>query len=231
MLARLAIPATLLAFAIAGPVASPATAQVMPREPDAVSLQLNAEEWVETETATVRATVEAAFQGGQSGAVREQVLAALAKTAPEGKWHLTSFDQLADPSGLERWRVVGEARLGEKQLGGIRQRADQASKPGLKVVIASVDFTPTLAEREAVAAKLREKLYADVKAELARLNAVFPDRKYRVRNLSIGTGAVEMQPRFKTMQAPAAASMSVAQDAVSVSQKLVINGSAVLATD
>lgn len=228
MIGRLATPAVLLACLVAGSV----NAQVLPREPDSVTLQLSAEEWVETETATVRATVEAAFQGGQSGAVRDQVLAALARTAPEGKWHLTSFDQLADPSGLERWRVVGQARLGEKQLGGIRQRADQASKPGLKVAIASVDFTPTLAEREAVAAKLREKIYADVKAELARLNGVYPDRKYRVRNLSINPGPPIEMPRFRaTAQAPAAAGMAVAQDAVSVSQKIVVNASAVLATD
>ena len=227
MIKHLAVPATLLAVLLAAPV----QAQVLPREPDSVTLQLNAEQWVETETATVRATVEAAFHGGQSGAVRDQVLAALAKTAPDAKWHLTSFDQLADPSGLERWCVVGEARLGEKQLAGLRQRAEQSSRPGLKVAIASVDFTPTLDEREAIAAKLREKLYADVKAELTRLNATYPDRKYRVRNLSINTGSEMVpQPRFKAVQA-AAPAMAVAQDAVSVSQKMVLNGSAVLATD
>ncbi len=56
MFRRLAVPAALLAFIAAGSAAAP----MLPRE---------------TETATVRATVEAPFQGGQSGAVRDQVLA------------------------------------------------------------------------------------------------------------------------------------------------------------
>lgn len=205
---------------------------MMPPEPDQVVLELNAEEWAETETATVRIGVDAAFQGGQTATVRDEVLKALAKTSPDTKWHLTRFDQVADPSGLERWRVSAEARMGETKLAGLRQRAEQASRPGLKVNVAGIDFTPTLAEREAQYGKLRTRIYEQVKEEIANLNRLYPERKYRVRRLDIGNGTAE--PRFRqdmNMARAAAAPPAPAQESMSVSEKLRVRASVVLATE
>jgi hypothetical protein len=222
------LPALVAALCLA---AGTAFAQVQPpREPDQVVLELNAEAWAETETATVRAQVEAAFPGAQSQSVRDQVLAALAKTAPDAKWFLTRFDQVNDGAGLERWRVSAETRLPEAKLAGIRTRADQASKPGLKLAIAQIDFTPTLPEREATLSKLREQLYAEVKAELARLNGLYADRKYRVRTIDFSNGAGPVQP-MQRMTMAASAPMDKAQEAISVSQKLFVRAGVVLAAE
>jgi hypothetical protein len=222
------IPAILLAATLS----IPAWAQMMPPEPDQVVLELNAEEWAETETATVRIGVDAAFQGTQNAAVRDEVLKALARTSPETKWYLTRFDQVADPSGLERWRVAAEARMGEAKLAGLRQRAEQASRPGLKVNVVAIDFTPTLAEREAQYGKLRARIYEQVKEEVASLNKLYPDRKYRVRRIDVGNGTA--QPMFRAQEtlsrAPAPAAAQAA-DAMSVSEKLRVRASVILATE
>ena len=50
----------------------------------------------------------------------------------------------------------------------------------MKINIATINFTPTLAEVEATRAKLRQELYASAQAELKRVNAAFPDRPYRI---------------------------------------------------
>lgn len=203
----------------------------MPPEPDQVVLELNTEEWAETETATVRIGIDAAFQGNQTGTVRDEVLKALAKTSPETKWHLTRFDQVADSSGLERWRVSAEARMGEAKLGGLRQRAEQASRPGLKVSVAAIDFTPTLAEREAQYGKLRIRIYEQVKDEVANLNKLYPDRKYRVRRLEIGNGTAQPMFRAQETNMARASQAPMAGDAMSVSEKLRVRASVVLAAE
>lgn len=204
---------------------------MMPREPDHVTLDLSAEAWAETQTATVRAGIEAAFQGAQQQGVREQVLAALAKTAPDAKWFLTRFDQVSDGAGLERWRIAAEARLPEARLAGLRERAEQSSKPGLKLTITQIDFTPTLPEREATIAGLREQIYKDIRAELARLNALYPERKYRVRGIDFSSGAGPVQPMPRMAMASAPMEAKQAADAVAVSQKLFVRAGVTLAAE
>lgn len=205
---------------------------MMPREPDHVTLELSAEAWAETQTATVSAGIEAAFQGAQQQGVREQVLAALAKTAPDAKWFLTRFDQVSDGAGLERWRIAAEARLPEAKLAGLRERAEQSSKPGLKLTITQIDFTPTLPEREATVAGLREQIYKDIRAELARLNVLYPERKYRVRGIDFSSGAGPVQPMPRmAMAASAPMEAKQAADSVAVSQKLFVRAGVTLAAE
>lgn len=211
-------------------LASPAPAQERPepRRPDQVVLELQAEAWSETETATVHAAIEAAFTGRQTATVREQVLSALAKVVPDAKWHLTAFDQVKDPAGLERWRITAETRLGEGQLGGIRDRADGASRPGLKVAINHIDFTPTLAERESTLSGLRQQIYRDAKAELERLKTVYPDRKFRLRSIDF----LHERPVYRAEMARQAATGVAAMPAsapMNVAQKLVVRATVVLA--
>lgn len=204
----------------------------IPRD-DQVVLELRAESWVETQTALVRASVDAAFGAGQGGDIRAQVLDALKKTSPEADWHLTAVDQIPDPAGLERWRVTAEARLKDGALSGIRDRAQGASRSGLKVQIDQVEYTPTVAEREATLAKLREQIYRDAKAELGRLNGLYDDAKWRPQRIDFlppGSVAENYAPRAaKTMQmaAPAMAA-DIGGGVMEVAQKLTLRAVVVL---
>lgn len=205
----------------------------IPRD-DQVILELKAESWVETQTALVRASVDAAFGAGQGGDIRAQVLEALKKTSPEAEWHLTAVDQIPDPAGLERWRVAAETRLKDGALAGIRDRAQSASRSGLKVQIDQVEYTPTVAEREATLARLREQIYRDAKAELGRLNGLYDDAKWRPQRIDFlppGTVIETYAPRAaKTMQmgAPAMAS-DIGGGAMEVGQKLTLRAVVILA--
>ncbi len=204
----------------------------IPRD-DQVILELKAESWVETQTALVRASVDAAFSGGQGGDIRAQVLEALKKTAPDADWHLTAVDQIPDPAGLERWRVAAETRLKDGALAGIRDRAQAASRAGLKVQIEQVEYTPTVAEREATLSKLREQIYRDAKAELGRLNGLYDDAKWRPQRIDFlpaGSVAQTYAPRAaKAMMEAVPPSPDIGGGVMEVAQKLTLRAVVVLA--
>ncbi|MEC4594954.1 MULTISPECIES: hypothetical protein [Nitrospirillum] len=175
--ASLIATASLVALPLA---AAPATAQIMAAQPvqDQVTLTLTAEDWVKTDTARVSLTVDAG--GGNAGSARADVLKAAQAVSDKGEWRVVSFDRQQDAAGLDHWRAALEARLPEAQLGGLADRARQASRAGLQIRVEGVDFTPTLAEQEAVRTRLRETLYRRVTEEMKGLNAAFPGRDFRV---------------------------------------------------
>lgn len=223
------------AFAAALLLAGAAHAQTPPPEPDQIHLTLSVEDWVETETAKVTARVDAAMRGAEAGAARTEALNALNKSAKDAVWRITDFSRSQDASGLERFSITAEARLPEAQLGGLAERADDASRPGLKARILTVDFTPTRAEREAKLAELRKALYAKIKAEVEAANAVYDDRAYRVRLINLANGGQPLpvpQPRMARMDmAEAAPQAAFVGGGASVSQKLVLAASVVLAAE
>jgi hypothetical protein len=160
---------------------------------------------VQTQTARTEMAVDASLPGSDAGKVRSDILAAVKLLAQGADWRFTAFDRNQDASGLEHWHAVIEARLPETQLGGLSDRAKQASKPGLQIQVQNVDFSPTLAEIEAAKAKLRTDMYKKVNEALAQLNQSEPDRKYRIMRIDFnGPIATQPVPRMmKTMAAPA----------------------------
>ncbi|WP_044564297.1 hypothetical protein [Azospirillum sp. B4] len=180
-------------------VASPAAAQMMAAPPvqDQVTLTLSAEDWVKTDTARVTLTVDAG--GGNAGSARADVLKAAAAVSDKGEWRVVAFDRQQDAAGLDRWRAELEARLPEAQLGGLADRARQASRAGLQIRVEGVDFHPTLAEEEAARTRLREALYRRVTEELKGLNAAFPGRDFRVGRVDFSAPVLAGVPRPRMM--------------------------------
>lgn len=225
-----AVLAVLLAVAVAAPAVADGRHQ---RPSDRVVLTLTAEEWVETETAQVRVAVDSAMSEDEAALARSRVMETLARLAADVDWHVTGFNRSRDATGLERWHLEAEARVPEPGLDGLYGRAKEASRPGEQVTVLAIDFTPTLADREKVIAGLRSEIYAQAKAELGRLNAVYPDRDYRVKMIDF-TG-VEHPPRpyrreAMMMEAPAAEMAATAAPApIGVAQRVQLRATVVLA--
>jgi hypothetical protein len=208
-----------------------AQAADMPR--DEIVLQLAAEDWVETKTARVVAAADVAIAGENRASVRDRMLDALKKLSPDADWRLSQFARSQDSAGLERWRVTAEARLPEKALGGLDDRAKSLSQPGLQLRISTTQFTPTLDEREATLAKLRATLYAQAKAEAEQAAKTWPDRAYRVARVDFQQQAVPMY-RMQAQEAMASAPMAANADQfaggdVAVAQKLTLQATVTLA--
>ncbi|MDE1149264.1 MAG: hypothetical protein PW843_22110 [Azospirillaceae bacterium] len=221
---RSLLAASLFVMTAAAPlVSAPAAfAQVMAAQPaqDQVTLSLTAEDWVKTDTARVTLTVDAG--GGNAGSARGDVLKAAQAVSDKGDWRVVSFDRQQDAAGLDRWRAELEARLPEAQLGGLAERARQASRAGLQIRVEGIDFTPTLAENEAARTRLRETLYRRVTEEMKALNAAFPGRDFRVGRVDFnqpvisGGRPVMAMAKMATDEAaaPMAPGLDVAQKAV-----------------
>ena len=191
------------AIALGAPLAMAQTQPIMayPPQNDTVSMSLLTEDWVQTQTARTEMAVDASLPGSDAGKVRGDILTSVRSLA---QWRFTVFDRNQDASGLEHWHAVVEARLPETQLGGLSDRAKQASKPGLQIKVQSVDFSPTLAEIEATRAKLRSDMYKKVNEALAQLNQSEPDRKYRIMHIDFNglVTAPPLQKMARTMAAP-----------------------------
>jgi hypothetical protein len=151
---------------------------------DEITLELSAESYVETATAKVVVEFDAALDSSNIGDQRAKLRQILTNLDSQAQWRFTRFDRSVDAAGLERWRVSAFARLAEKSLSGLSDRARQASKPGLQVKIAGIDFSPTLAEREAAYATLRSELYAQIQTEIEHLKTSFPGRPFRVKQVN-----------------------------------------------
>jgi hypothetical protein len=201
---------------------------------DVIAFALTAEDWVTAATAKVEVNVNASIAGDKTGGARDSMLKAVQALAPKAEWRITSFNRGASASGLEQWNATFETRLPEAELGGINDRAKAASKPGMQLNINNIDFTPTLAENEAVRAKLRQAIAASATKELAAANAAFPDRHYRISEIRYGGASpfVGNRMMMKTMAASApgadASSMNE-QAAVETAQKMTLTAQVALA--
>lgn len=165
---------------------------------DEVTLELSVEDWVETDTATVRVAADLAVEAGRFGAARQDLVTTLQGFGTGAEWRIVDFGKLGDDAGFERWRLVAEARLPEAALAELAGKATAATKPGRALSVASIEYTPTLEERETVIDRLRVRVYDRVAREIAALNGAFGDRGFRIRTIDFTSG-FRPQPRMMTM--------------------------------
>ncbi|MEP3247920.1 MAG: SIMPL domain-containing protein [Sneathiella sp.] len=147
---------------------------------DQIILNVTKEGWVTTKSARVFVNFDITQQKETAAQLKNQIVESLQKLAPEPTWHITSSRESKDRTGLNRWSVTAEARVAENSISGLSDRAEQAGRPGFKMRISQVDFSPSLAETEKLRGELRTKIYVEAKAEADRLNAAIPGRSYRV---------------------------------------------------
>jgi hypothetical protein len=215
------LPILLLAPGIAA--AQGATTIIQPPPVmDEVTLELSAEDWVVTETALVTVVADAAAADAQAGVARGDLLAAVSGLVPQAEWRIVSFDRFTDQAGLDRWQAVAQARLPETEVGGLGEKARELSRPGLQIRVRSIEFTPTLAEVEAVRARLRAEIYRRADEEIAALERSFGDRDFRIgaiRFQESGMPPMPVQAMMSRGGVPEAMDKAAAAP-VSVSEKL-----------
>lgn len=185
---------------------------------DRVSFMLSTEGWATTTTARVTVSVDAAVSGAAAGNARAEMQKAVG-TIAKADWRLTDFSRSQDTTGLERWNASFEARIAESELGGIHDAAKKASKAGMQLTVQEVAFDPTLAEVEAVKARLRADLYKQANDQLATINATIPGRAYRITAIDFMNNHMPTMPPVmrpmamaKNMAMTASAGVAMAED-------------------
>lgn len=216
ILAALALPAApawaQTAVPAAGETGNGAAVERQGPADDEVTMEIAVEDWVETKTATVRIAADLAVESGRFGAARQDLVATLQGFGTDAEWRIVDFGKLGDDAGFERWRLVAEARVPEAVLSELAGKAKDATRPGRALSVASIEYTPTLAEREAVLDRLRTEVYARVAREIEALNGAFADRAFRVRQIDFTSG-FRPQPRMMTMARAESAAAPKSADA------------------
>lgn len=207
-------------------------AQPGPQRPvlDKVVLQVSAEKWVTTKTAKVIVRINATLNKTGLANVRNTMMANLNKIAV-GSWHITQFNRSQSSSGLETLSVQADARLDESKLTNLRSAAKSVSKPGETYRIANIDFTPSLADVQTVREQVRQQLYQTIKAEVARVNQTYPDANYSVNWINFISSAVPQRTYKRARVAEMNAMAVPASAGISVSNKVQMTASVVLAAN
>lgn len=194
-----------------------------------VAFEVSAEQWVTTKTAKVVVAVNAAVNEQQLVNAYGDISQKLQKLMGDAQWHITAFDRTTDKTGLEQLSITAETRLPESNLSTLKEKLKVASKAGETYTVASVDYTPTLAERETAESALRTQIYNQIKNELAQLNATFPNQKYSLHSINFMQETAPM-PGPLMLAATANAVSRQANPPAAVSNSLQLRARVVLAT-
>ena len=189
-----------------------------------VNLQLRSEQWVTTQTAEVSVALDALLNKEQLAKAQDNFQVALKKIAPDGEWHITEFTRSAGKTSLEQLHAVAQARLSENSLSGLRDRATAQNSEGQTYSVQDIVYTPTADEVSAAQAKLRAQIYDQTKAELSRLNAIYPKPGYVLYSINFMNSAIQPGPMLVKMAETAAPG-----EQATLSQKLTQDASVTLA--
>ncbi|WP_169566994.1 SIMPL domain-containing protein [Sneathiella limimaris] len=151
---------------------------------DQVILSLAEEGWVTTETADVTVSFSIVQQNETADALKAEVLKTLDGLDKDSTWYVTSSRESKDQTGLNRWSISANARLKEGAIAGLHDKAEKLSRPGFRVTVNYVNFSPSLAETNALQSDLRAKIYAEAKKEAERLSAAIGGSAYRVETIN-----------------------------------------------
>lgn len=198
---------------------------------DEVTLEFEVEDWVETKTATVRIAADLAVESGRFGAARQDLVGTLQGLGTGAEWRIVDFGKMGDDAGFERWRLVAEARVPEASLADLAGKTKEATKPGRALTVASIDYSPTMAEREAVVDRLRARIYGRVAREIVALNSAFGNRTFRIRMIDF-TPNYRPQPQMMGMvrsESAGAAKMADAGGGLAGAEKARLSARVILA--
>jgi hypothetical protein len=213
-----------------------AAAEVLPfpsqRVLNKISYQSTVEKWATTSTAKVTVSMDAMLDKVGLSNINSYVVTNLNKIATDAGWHVTQFNRSQDKSGLETLHVEAEARLPQAALAGLRDKAKSISKSGETYTVGEIDFMPNLQEMENTHAAARAEVYAQIKEEIARLNALYPDQHYFLHQVDFIAQPVAMMAKMQTMAMRSdMATPEAAPPAIPVNAKVVETAQAIIAAE
>jgi hypothetical protein len=194
--------------------ANTSCADILPQ----ITLQLTAEEWVTTQTAKVSVTLDALLNKEQIAKAQDNFQSALKKIAPEVVWHITEFSRSPGKTSLEQLHAVAEARLPDNALAGLRERVHAQNSEGQTYTIQDIIYSPSTVEINTAKAKLRMQIYDQAKAELDRVNAIYPKPGYSLFNINFVNLTVQPGPMMTKMNTVVALTREM--PSVSLSQQI-----------
>lgn len=196
---------------------------------DTVTLELNAEQWVVTQSALVTVGVNASVTGGGLDKTQNTIMTKLNQFSNKGVWRIVSFNRSLNQSGLEQIQIAAQARLPSSDLAGLRDKVKAISKPGETYTLDNVEFVPSEIELRDANTNLRAVIYQQAKNELATLAKFYPDQRYYIHRIDFINRSNPQPMNAMYMKAAMTSAASNISSSVSVGNKLVLAAIVVLA--
>lgn len=158
-----------------------------------VAFMTSAQAWATTNTAEVVVGVNATLSHQSVAAAKSVILKKLQGLVKGASWHITSFNQSTDSSGLEKLTLRAEARLSQTVTAGMSQSVQALSKSGQKFQVQNISYTPSFKEMQKTRATLRDRVYHQVNSEISRLDKTY-HQKYHVSMIAFDNQSVPVHP-------------------------------------
>lgn len=194
-----------------------------------VNFQLNAEQWVTTQTAKVFVTVNATVNDAGIDNIQKTVLTKLNQLSNKSEWHIVSFTRMKDKSGLESVQIQAEARLPQSDLGALRTKAKSLTRPGETFSVSDIQFTPSEEEIRSAEVVLRNDIYQQAKKELDTVNKHYPTQKFYIHAIDFSSSPGVMPMTAKAMLRSAGGSMDMMVQPLNVGNKMTLYAQVTLA--
>lgn len=175
-----------------------------------ISYQTTVYQTLKTEDAKVTVQVNGTSTESDTAKLRAQIMQRLNSIA-KADWQIVSFQSSTDSSGLEQIKMTAQVRLLGNALNNLHRRASQLSKAGLKITIANIDYSPSQKTLQQAYSKLRMDIYNAANAEVERLDKVYQNRKYVVKNIRFASTAPVYGVAMLAKTAPASQSVAVSK--------------------
>lgn len=174
---------------------------------DTVILDLEFEGWAEAGSALVTARVAVVTDQTQTGMIQVRMKAITQAASGHTDWRMTRLLPATGGRGAALWQSTMEARMSPEELGRMERalKRYRASDTQTSFTVERVDFSPTLAELQAVRTDLRAQAYQQAARELEQLNAAFPHKHYRIGKITFGNQCAFIRAPLEQMLGNAAA--------------------------
>lgn len=143
-----------------------------------ITYQPSVEGWVATDSVDVNVAINAALNNANVADKKESILNKLKGVAKDAVWHLASFKQSQDSSGLTRLTILANARLPQSATTNLTGQLKKISQSGEQYSVAGMAFTPSNQEINAEKTKLRDQLYQKIVSEIKTLNKTYHQRYF-----------------------------------------------------
>ncbi|MBL4647770.1 MAG: hypothetical protein JKY13_02270 [Gammaproteobacteria bacterium] len=206
----------------------PLVGQANTPELTTVAYQVRQQQWMTSNTAHVTVLINATINATQLANMQQTLMKRLKTVNAQSIWHITQVQHKINQANLLDVQVQAQIRVPNQQIANLIATLKKQSHPGLRLTLWHIDYTPSLAEQQKVMVTLRQKIYAQSKQEIQRLNRTYSKQHYAVQS-------IHFMPRFIPLPIMALARVNkqtlanIKPVAFNVEKRLTLNAQVVLA--
>ncbi len=189
-----------------------------------ISMQLQEEGWVNSKTALVTVSIQAATNKDNSSKLIAQITNKLKSIVTDSTaWKLVDLSTEKNGAGLLAISAKMSARLNNDQIAQLQNAIDTLNKAGEQYKVESINYQPEFSEIAEENTRLRGLIYRDALEQQKAINAAFSGANYQLQTLNFDEVYASVASDRPTIMYAANARQAGSSSATPFSQQLIIN--------